>query len=131
MISLFSEIPNSLCLPFFDPTGTIWMIKLFTALISILNLISLIFITTVSWYIICVIKISCQLKDKKKETSMKSVGKLGIAPLSHILTWLPANVAYISALLMPRYPLTLTFWITALVMPINSIIHPIVFLTRA
>ena len=129
MISLFSEIPNSLCLSFFDPTGTIWMIKLFTAFILILNLITLIFITTISWYTICVIKISCQLKDKKKETSMKSVRKLGIVFLSHILTWLPKNVAYISALFVTTYPLTLTFWITALVMPINSIVHPIVFLT--
>ena len=47
---------------------------------------------------------------------------------SNILCWFPANGIYLSAMFLSVYPINLVIWTTVIIIPINSVINPGVFL---
>ena len=49
---------------------------------------------------------------------------------SNILCWFPTNAIYLSAMYLSTYPISLVIWTTVIIMPINSVINPCVFLLK-
>ena len=121
-------LPTSLCSPFIDPSNSIFLIKVITISIGILQL--------VTSALICLIY-SILVKDLRKteETFNKSVSlnnfnliiQILIVTSSNLICWIPSNIIYISTLFMSKYPTDLLIWTTISVTPINSIINPLVF----
>ena len=56
------------------------------------------------------------------------VSQLILISTSNILCWFPTNAIYLSAMYLPIYPINLVIWTTEIIMPINSVINPCVFL---
>ena len=51
-----------------------------------------------------------------------------VTSTSNIICWFPTNAIYLSAMFLSAYPINLVIWTTVIVMPINSVINPCVFL---
>ena len=126
-------LPFSLCLPFIDPTGSIYVMKVITWSVGIIQFMASFGIIII--HILLVYKYLQSQKimqklnsDKKYFTSTQIIVQLFIISLSNILCWIPANCVYILAMFLPRYPTSLVIWITMIVLPINSIVNPSVFI---
>jgi leucine-rich repeat-containing G protein-coupled receptor 8 len=124
----FNRIPTGLCLPFIDPTDSLWEIKVITIVIIWIQLFA----------IISIIVIHC-LMIKELNESKKSLGKennlnrgmmiqLFILTGSNIVCWLPSSIIYLSSIFLTKYPTEMLIWTTVTIMPFNSIINPVVFL---
>ena len=48
--------------------------------------------------------------------------------LSNILCWFPANVIYVTSMFLRMYPIDLIIWMTVIILPMNSIINPFIFI---
>ena len=47
---------------------------------------------------------------------------------SNIICWLPASCTFLTSLFLSNYPIDLLLWNRIIIMPVNSMINPIVFL---
>ena len=64
----------------------------------------------------------------KSKTYFQTIVQLFLITLSNILCWFPTNVIYVAAMLMPTYPANIVLWTIITVLPINSIVNPLVFI---
>ena len=122
-------LPTSLCSPFFDPSG----LSLFTKVISWVVMIaqSIVSISIVVFNIVIINEVHKSKQSVKTEVSdseRKMISQLILSSTSNILCWIPANAVYISAMFLSVYPIDLVVWTTVMIMPINSIINPSVFI---
>ena len=46
--------------------------------------------------------------------------------VSKIISWRPTNVVYLTAIVMNKYTIIMTYWTTVIIMPISAILIPIV-----
>ena len=126
-----TELPTTLCLPFFDPTGSSTLIKVFSWMAIFSQSISSVIITVFNCWFIYSIKGSGDLLISSKHSAKlgtKMILQLIITTFSNVLCWLPANTIYALAMILSRYPVNLTIFTTVIVMPVNSIINPCVFI---
>ncbi len=63
----------------------------------------------------------------KKQRKNTEVSKTATVSLSNILCWLPSSVLLILTLSWEKYPLKIFLWTTAIVLPLNALINPMVF----
>ncbi len=49
------------------------------------------------------------------------------ASLTNLLCWIPSSIVLVVTLLWDEYPYKLLIWLTAIIMSLNSIINPCVF----
>ena len=125
----FQKLPLGLCLPFVDPTNSLIIFKLITWTTALLQIIA-----SCSIIIMYAQLIRSQRKSKeilniskiKSDTNM--IIQIIIITSSNILCWIPSSAIYLSSLFMSQYPTAMVVWTTVAVMPLNSIINPIVFL---
>ena len=124
------NMPFSLCLPFVDPTNSLYTFKIITWLVSINQLLASVAIIII--YIV-LIKELRQKRIKLKESRSKSTSnkqlilQLVIVSSSNILCWFLQVLFFFPPSLCPDIPLKYWFWTTVAVMPINSIVNPLVF----
>ena len=125
------ELPTTLCLPFIDPTGSSTLIKVFSWIAIISQSISSVIITVINcWFIYSIKGSGDSLISLKHSTKLgtKMILQLIITTFSNVLCWLPVNTIYALAMNLSRYPVNLAIFTTAIVMPVNSIINPCVFI---
>ena len=127
----FSEkqLPTSLCSPFIDPSNS----SVFTKVISWIVIItqSIVSLTIVMMHTLLIKEVNKSkgvLKKDKFDADKMMMTQLLLTSTSNILCWFPTNSVYISAMFLSIYPVTLVIWTTVVVMPINSIINPCVFI---
>ena len=130
-----SQLPNGLCLPFIDPSGSFNLTKVISWIVIISQSVSSAIIIVVNWKLIYELhknkmSISKSSTDGSYSSSRKVLTQLTITSISNIICWLPANVVYLSAMILYTYPVDLVIWTTVLIMPINSIINPCIFLSK-
>ena len=123
------HLPTSLCSPFIDPSS----LSIFTKIISWIVIItqSVVSLTIVVIHTLLVKEVNKSkrlLKNEKCDSDKNMMFQLLLTNTSTILCWFPTNSVYISAMFLSVYPITLVIWTTVLVMPINSIINPCVFI---
>jgi len=123
-------LPFNLCLPFVDPTGSVFMIRFitwFTVCTQTLSSAAIIIM-----HVILVRKLNRSKRllgdiSSTKHSNVSVISQLLIITASNILCWFPVNMVYISAMFMTRYPSEMVIWATIICFPVNSIINPIVF----
>ena len=124
-------IPTSLCLPFIDPTQEVLMIKLITWFVVITQILTSLLM--LAMYILLVVKLrkseKCVKSLKHNHSKTLLIVQLIAITLSNILCWFPANVIYVTSMFLSRYPIDLIIWMTIIVLPMNSIINPFIFIT--
>ena len=123
-------LPTSLCLPFVDPLNTSVFIKTVIWVVCITQTLTSIMIIVLHVLLIKALKESrknIQSPSAKSNSNTAIAVQLFFISLSNILCWFPANIIYITAMFLDRYSTDLIIWTTIGVMPINSIINPMVF----
>ncbi len=126
---LHTSLPFNLCLPFIDPTNSLVLLKVLIGLITALEFFSSVSIAVV-YCLLVKEKEKTQLQATSNSSSKRDKGmiaQLVIITLSNVLCWLPSSVIYMVSIFLDRFPIDMVIWVTVSVLPINSIVNPIVF----
>ena len=112
-----------------DPTGSINEIKIITLFVTFLQLVSILFIILMNVILIR------HLRNPKINavSASRRVNKFVLLQViivtgSNILCWLPSSCIFLVSLFLSSYTIHLLFWNTIAIMPINSILNPLIFL---
>ena len=125
-------LPTNLCLPFIDPTNSIIILKIWIWYVVCSQYATSLFIA------ICYIMLMSRLtKHQKKLGKTKWIKNANVSLLlqlivvtfSNIICWFPANAIFITAMFVRTYPVYLVTCMIVFVLPLNSIINPIVFIS--
>ena len=127
----FRILPTSLCLPFIDSLKSVFMIKIIVWS-SILTQ-SMLSIVIVIVYILLALSLYAKkdndLNQKSTHISYKSlILQLILITVSNISCWFSTNGIYTMTMILSKYPTQLVIWSTVILMPINSIVNPTIFL---
>ena len=127
---VYSAIPTNLCLPLVDPTNTNIIMKILTIFITLSQVIATIVITIAYSSAIWQRQYNkAKISQSKSKSSSSMVVQLLILTLSNISCWIPSGIIYFTSMLLETYPTDMVIWTTIVVLPINSIINPAVFVT--
>ena len=125
-------LPISLCFPFVDPTNSS-----FTINILVWSVVSSQCVTSVVITLSHILLIRRLRKHQKKlkravigdVSNISLAMQLIIITLCNVLCWFSVNIIYIITMTMSTYPIDIVIWMEIFVVPINSIINPIVFIS--
>ncbi len=67
-------------------------------------------------------------KGHKEASKDQSVGKASFVSMTNIIGWLPAAILLILTMVWENYPYRILLWSTTLVLPINGILNPCIFI---
>ena len=126
------HLSTSLCLPLIDPSGSSGLVNITTWIVITSQFISSGIILAMNAVLLLRLKeseIFLEKSKSSKKTHSTVIMQLMITSTSNIICWLSANAVYISALMLPKYPTDLVIWSTVVIMPINSIINPCIFIS--
>ena len=126
------NVTTSLCLPFVDSTESQLSIKILTWFTVLTQLTTSVGIMTMHFLLVFQIRRSQNRIQKSKiayDFNVILIIQLVTITTSNILCWGPAGIIFISAMFLPTYPLDLVIWTTVIVLPINSIINPCIFVS--
>ena len=125
-------IPFKLCISFVDPANSfsysnilLWAIFLYyvTICFSILGMhLKLCQCLRIS-------QIHFGLSDKRKKSNAQILMQIFVITLSCLLSWLSSNIVFAVVAFKEKYPVELIIWIIVAVMPINSLVCPVIFIT--
>ena len=125
------QIATSLCLPFVDPPGLSTLAKIISSVIIMSQSISSIIVVIVHVKVIREthkFKRSMQMAKSSDFSKKGMVYQLIFSSVLNILCWIPANAVYLSAMFLSSYPIDYILWTIVIIMPINSVSNPIVFI---
>ena len=118
----YKLIPFYLCLPFFDPSKSLFTIIMFTWLIYIIHVCAIIFMVTVHRLTIKGIhdaKINLDIRISMKQSFSAINIQMIVFITSGIICWIAADITYITCIFLERYSIEMIIWIVAAV---NSLI---------
>lgn len=129
----YHSVPTRLCLPMLDPSNVNYIIKLLTILICGDQVFCTLSITIIYIYLsvhMKSLKQNIHLPQTRNQTKsdIKMFIQLVVITSSNLLCWVPSNVVYILAMLLPYYPIDMVIWTVIAVTPINSVINPLAFI---
>ena len=128
---VYGNLPINLCSPFIDPTNENLFIKAFSWIIAFAQLLTTISIIVIYCLLLKYLKESqANLKEStsKKNSNIALIVQLIIVTGSNILCWLPNSIIYLMSMYLSKYSIEMIYWTTVAVVPINSIINPMVFI---
>ncbi len=132
--SHFSDaVPNDLCLPFVDHVGHYWT-AVFLIIFAFLTQTSMSLAICVMHYALFKNLVESQQNVAKYSSSAGAEHNFQIKlqlttiSLSCTVCWLSSNIIFIAALALEKYPLDMIAWAAAVMVPVNSILNPFVFL---
>ena len=72
---------------------------------------------------------ACVNKNKKRKKSLAQIlVKITVIMLSCFLSWLPSNILFVVLMFKEKYPVGIIIWIIVAVVPINSVVSPVIFI---
>ena len=125
------HVATSLCLPFVDPSGLSILTKIISWVTIMSQSISSVMIVIMHVKLIREVhkvKRSIQIAKSSDDSNKSMVFQLMFTSASNILCWIPSNAIYLSAMFLPSYPLDLILWTVVIIIPINSVSNPVVFI---
>ncbi len=125
-----SHIPTPFCSPFIDPAGKLIAVPILASLASLWYLFCIIFIIVIYYNLVASVNESKKsVKDaaSKEHSNTPLIVQVVVVTLSNILCWSPCSAVYISVMFLKQYPIELIVWTNVAVVPINSIINPLIF----
>ena len=121
----FITLPTALCMPFFDPTHSILLIKIITLFIVISQTSSATAIVIMFWLLFSETEKSVKYLGIKKKND-KLFSQLTLTAFSTIACWLPTNITYVVVMLVPQYQHTLVVITVILILPFKAMFMPVV-----
>ena len=125
-------IPTYLCSPFIDPSNSIAEIKFVTIGVAVLQMLTFCFIIIIYFQLLrFVLKLKQEMLVESKLMSRGLVMQILLVTASNLAGWFPSSLIFLISLLKSKYPVDLLIWTTIAVMPINSIINPLIFISHS
>ena len=121
-------VPTSLCLTFVDPTKTRVELKVLTWSLVVSQFLTCFVILFLHVYLVKDLEQSHQVLKNIQFSDSALVIQLFILTLSNFICWIPCNIIFISTMFLPKYPMSLVTWTVVVVLPLRSIITPLVFI---
>ncbi len=120
------SIPNVFCMPFVDPRKSLTKTYVYTVLNVVIQTVAV--LSMFAMHILL-------LREVKKSHKESGSGKVNVKILVQIILltvsttfcWIPVSVTFLVAYLLDRYPPQMLVWTTVAVMPVSSIVNPIVY----
>ena len=134
LVLKFTEkhVPTSLCLPFIDPSGSSILSKVISCIVIIIQSIFSVIISAMNIFSIMHVNKSVGFMQKSESLinpkNKLMLFQLILTSISNMLCWFPVNAIYISAMFLSVYPSNLVIWTTVIIMPLNSMINPCIFI---
>ena len=122
---------NTLCSPFVDPTKNNLSTKILICIIAVLQLSCAVLIFIIYMYIEISVQNSVftfKTSFGKEQGNIAFTTQIVILNVSIVLCWLPVNITNFLMLVMDRFSMQAVAWVTIAIMPINSVIYPLVFI---
>ena len=137
MIIVFSAIcgyvlrlqgsPNNLCIPFVDPSQKLLLPWTFTITVSFFQILTIFIMLGMYLLVVRSLKNTNAARSSKNVNYYQKVKKhVILLMVSKIISWIPTNVVYLTAIVMNKYPIIMTYWTTVIIMPTSAILIPIV-----
>ncbi len=126
-----SSVNNNLCSPFVDYTNQDITIHVVTWITIVLKIASAgyIFMTQVTMVMeIKESRTALQESMSKKISDVPLVAQVACLTICSFLCWIPSGVIFLLALYLDEYSTEMLMWTTIAVVPLNSIVNPIVFI---
>ena len=128
-LNLKQIIPTQLCSPFIDPTDSIAIVRYVTIGVAVLQMSAFCFISIMYFQLLhLIIKLKQEMLVESKLMSRGLVTQIFLITASNLAGWFPSSLIFLASLFKSKYPVELLIWTTIAVMPINSIINPLIFL---
>lgn len=128
---VYRSVPFALCSPFQDPSHSNVLTTIVTGLSTLYQLSTIIFIITNYTKLLNELQKS-QAKLKECVSNKKSNRGIFVQVIivvgSNLLCWVPSGAIHFTLLFIHRYPIELLMWTTLLIIPLNSVVDPIVFI---
>ena len=123
----YKYLPTMFCLPFINPTNAFLLTKIVTWFIIIIQSITPMVIILIYVVLFRTLQKS-KVKGMKSPSAFQLVLQLYLITVSNILCWFPVNIVYITSMFLLTYPIELIIWTIVTILPINSIVNPLVFI---
>ncbi len=130
VVFISQSLPTTLCLPFVDPTKSFLSIKLttwFTCISQTMTTFGLLYIHVSLVSSLKKAQVSVA-KSKKKDDNTYLIIQLVFLTVSTIFCWFPTNIVFLMAMFISEFSTKTVIWMVVAVMPINSILNPLIFL---
>ncbi len=121
------HLPTNLCSPFIDPNSTTINIKIFTYFAAVYRLAVFVFICVVHLVLIWVLKKNTFAVLKSYYLATRIIQQVLFIALNFV-GWFSSTLIFVFAPFQSPYPVHLLIWTTAVIMPLNSITNPFIFL---
>ncbi len=124
-------VPNHLCSPVIDFTHSFTSIKCITWPVVVLEISFAILIVVVSIKIILELRKSQKMLEgyvSKMKSNVSPITQLVCVAVSNILCWLSSSLVFLICMFTETFSTELLFWTAIVIVPINSLIIPVVFL---
>ncbi len=129
MVWIFNAGMPVLCLPFLNCNNFLFS-TIFSFLITILQLVTL--VCSIILYIKMILALK-QSQDKVKDSVSKQssnkfmILQICVSLLCSLICWIPSSAIFLVFNFMERCSENFVVWVLATIVPINSIVHPLIF----
>ncbi len=123
-------LPSNLCSPFVDPTDSILEIKIQTLVITLSQFCALMCIVVLYIWIFNILVFHHGAGNQlttRTHLKVRNILQVVVATTTNILSWLPSGVIFVSSIMLSFHSVDLVIWTTIALVPINSILNPIIF----
>ncbi len=122
---------SSLCSPFIDPTDSSVHIKVVTLMVVTSQVSAVAIMSALYVMLVQSLRHSFhKTKFQSKRALRKSmIIQLVLVTVSNLLCWVPSSVIFLFSLFQSQHSVDLVFWATTALIPVNSVINPILFLS--
>ena len=134
LLALTEELlPLKFCFPFIDPTHSILIITTLVYFIAVSHFLVSISILMMNLLLYINLKKSQKITHKKQTNKSNAflIMQLAVLMTSNFLCWCSQDIIYITLMYLPKFSFNLILWTIGTIMPINSIVYPIVLISAA
>ena len=122
-------LTTNLCFPLMDPSDYLTIIKYATWSVATLQMVASFVVLIMHFVVLKQLKYSQFFKLRSADNFKTPIVQLAIITGSNILCWISTNILYITFMSMGRYPFVMVIWTVVVVVPINSVVNPLVYMT--
>ena len=122
-------IPFRLCISLVDPAHIssfsnmlVWVLFFYYVTISL----SILLIHLKLCMSLRITERNLNVSNKRKKSNAQILMQIFVITLSCLLSWLPSNIVFALVTFKEKYPVELITWIIVAVMPINSLVSPVI-----
>ena len=135
MVKIFYEsIPMQLCSPFIDPSNKLILFSIISWFIAIIQIFAVVVIIVIYCLLLKHLKDSQQKMKtsvSKKKSNVGLIVQIIVITGSNILCWIPSSIICSVSTFLASYPIEMIMWTIIIVVPINGIINPLVFIVTS